>query len=136
MIRGASIAQTLELREAGERPPLQCLLDHLHSRQLLLLLDNFEQVAAAAPLLARLLSACPALRVLVTSRAALRIQGEHEFPVPPLALAPCAMASVPTPGSAGADLLDYAAAALFVQRAQAVRPGFQADGSNAPLSVR
>jgi predicted ATPase len=71
------IAQTLGAKED--------LAKHVGERELLLLLDNFEQVVEAAPELSKLLQACPNLRLLVTSREVLRIQGEVEFPVPPLA---------------------------------------------------
>src|SRR6266567_3098388 len=80
------IAQVLGLKEANEQPVLDLLKASLQDKRLLLLLDNFEQVLAAAPRLADLLADCPHLNILVTSRAVLHIRGEHEFPVPPLAL--------------------------------------------------
>ena len=79
-------AQALGLREAGDRSLLDQLKSHLHEKRTLLLLDNFEHLLAAAPLVAELLSASAGLKVLVTSRAAMRISGEHQFPVAPLAL--------------------------------------------------
>jgi NB-ARC domain len=82
----ATITKTLGLGEAGEQTPLGLLKVHLREKRLLMLLDNFEQVVDAAPLLAELIIACPRLKVLVTSRTALHIRGEQEFPVPPLAL--------------------------------------------------
>ncbi|HKF36419.1 MAG TPA: protein kinase, partial [Ktedonobacteraceae bacterium] len=81
-----TVAQTLGIKEAGEQPLLDLLQAHLRDKHLLLLLDNFEQVLAAAPGLSGLLANCPQLKILVSSRAVLHIRGEHEFPVPPLAL--------------------------------------------------
>src|SRR5436305_3560853 len=80
-----TIAKTLGLWEAGDQPLLSQLQAALHDRQLLLVLDNFEQVVPAAPSLADLLAGCPQFRILVTSRSALHLVGEYEFPVPPLA---------------------------------------------------
>lgn len=97
-----AIAQALGLREATGQAPQDLLKTSLREQQRLLLLDNFEQVAEAAPLIADLLSACPRLKILVTSRAALHLQGEHERPVAPLE--------------------QEAAVTLFLQRAQAVQP--------------
>ena len=92
---------------------------------MLLVLDNFEQVVAAAPLVAELLAACPHLKCLVTSRVVLRLSGEHEFPVPPLALPdPRHLPTVDT-------LSQYAAVELFIQRAVAVKPDFQVHNANA-----
>ena len=82
------------------------------------MLDNFEQVVAAAPLVAKLLSGCPQLGVLVTSRRPLRLRGEHEYPVPPLQVP-----DVQQPLDLTA-LSDTAAVALFVERASEVRPDF------------
>jgi predicted ATPase len=62
------------------------LKQHLRGKQMLVLLDNFEHLLAAVPKVADLMEACPGLRVLVTSRASLRLGGEHQFPVPPLPL--------------------------------------------------
>jgi predicted ATPase len=91
---------------------------------LLLILDNFEQVNAAAPSIGELLTAVPHLRVLVTSRSVLHIYGEYEFPVPPLAL--------PTSLHLSADeIAHFAAVTLFVERACAVNPQFRLDASNA-----
>jgi predicted ATPase len=121
----STIAQTLGVIEVGGRPNLQGLVEALCPRQMLLLLDNFEHVAAAAPMLATLVQACPAVTALVTSRAALRVRGEQEVPVWPLAL--------PDPGRppAIAELRRCAAVQLFVQRAQAVQPDFALTAENA-----
>jgi len=101
------------------------LKGYLRTRQLLLALDNFEQVLEAAGLLSQLLAAAPGLVVLVTSRAVLRLSGEHEFVVPPL--------PVPS-GDADPDpagLLRYASVALFAERAHAAAPGFELTAGNA-----
>ena len=81
-----AIAQALGMREASDRPAMQRLSEALHERRLLLILDNFEQVIEAAAELGVLLTACPRLSMLVTSRSRLRLSGEHVFPVLPLAL--------------------------------------------------
>ena len=106
-------------RRRGVRPARIFCKAYLQDKRLLLLLDNFEQVAAAAPRLANLLSGSPQLKILVTSRAVLHIHGEHEFPVPPLALPDLTH----LPGSE--SLFQYAAVALFLHCAQAARPDFQ-----------
>ncbi len=120
-----TIAQALGLRETGAHTPLEQLQAALEEQSLLLLLDNFEQVLAAAPGLSELLAACPRLRLLVTSRAALRLQGEHE----------CAVAPLPLPDlkhpPAHEALAQNAAVTLFTQRAQAIKPGFQVTEANA-----
>src|ERR1700730_13418640 len=82
------IVQTLGIREAGGQSPLEILKENLQSLRapMLLLLDNFEHLVQAAPTVAELLAMGPNLKIMVTSRAALHLYGEHEFPVPPLAL--------------------------------------------------
>jgi predicted ATPase len=92
---------------------------------LLLVLDNFEQVVAAAPQLSELLSACPHLKILVTSRAVLHLRGEHVFPVPPLALPD--LTQLPE----SETLSQVAAVALFLQRAWATKPDLQLTSPNA-----
>ena len=81
-----TIAQMLAIAERPGQPLIRTIADSLGGRTLLLVLDNFEQVLDAAPLLAELLTAAPLCRLLVTSRVALHLSGEHEFPVPPLNL--------------------------------------------------
>jgi predicted ATPase/class 3 adenylate cyclase len=121
----SEIARALGTRERGPRGPEEELIAHLESRALLLVLDNFEQVLEAAPVLARLLRACPALAILVTSRSALRLTGEQEFPVPPLEL--------PPPQARGAEELGRnESVALFVERARSVAPGFTITDGTAP----
>jgi class 3 adenylate cyclase/transcriptional regulator with XRE-family HTH domain len=121
-----TIAQTLDIKEIANQTLLSLLKTSLHWKQLLLLLDNFEQVIDAAVYVAELLAACPLLKVLVTSRAALHLRGEQEFAVPPLA--------VPEPKRLPdlATLSQYESVALFIQRAQAVKPEFQVTNVNAP----
>jgi predicted ATPase/DNA-binding CsgD family transcriptional regulator len=120
-----TLAQTFGLKETPGWLPLEHLKAFLRDRHLLLLLDNFEQVVAVAPLLVELLRACPEMKMLVTSRLRLRVSGEYIFPVQPLA--------VPDPKhlSENERLLEYAAVALFVQRAQAIKPDFQLTTGNA-----
>ncbi|HZO30125.1 MAG TPA: tetratricopeptide repeat protein [Chloroflexota bacterium] len=114
----ATIAKALGIQEAFDRPLLESLKQSLRDRHLLLVLDNFEQVLDAAPLVADLAAECPRLKLLVTSRATLRIYGEHTLPVPPLALPE--RSELPS----AEHLSQCASVRLFVERAQAVRPGF------------
>lgn len=122
-----TIARTLGLREAGSAPIAHVLREWLRTRQALLLLDNCEQVADAAPRVAELLEVCPGLRMLVTSRVPLHLRGEREYPVPPLALPPATLDSPPyQPAQPSPErLTQYAAVALFVARAQDALPSFQ-----------
>lgn len=121
----SAVAQALGLREIGERPLLELLEIHLRDKQVLLLLDNFEHLVAAASDLAVLLAAGPNLKLLVTSRVVLHLSGEQEYVVPPLAL-PDARSSD------GRELFTRCAAvALFVQRASSVQPNFQLTDENA-----
>ena len=121
----STIAQTLGLREAGDRPVVEGLVDYLQRRSLLLILDNFEQLLSAGPLVADLLAASPGLKVLVTSRAALKVRGEHELLVPPLALPD--LGRLP----ASDTLAHSPSVALFVERARAVRFTFKLTPENA-----
>jgi predicted ATPase/DNA-binding CsgD family transcriptional regulator len=120
-----ALAQALGIKEAGEQLPADLLQASLQDKRLLLLLDNFEQVTSVAPRLSVLLTGCPQLKILVTSRAVLHIRGEHEFPVPPLALPDLTH----PPGSEA--LSQYASVALFLQCAQAAMPDFQVTAANA-----
>src|ERR1700750_3000807 len=120
----AAIAAGLGLNPSAG-PLIADLESYLRPRRLLLVLDNFEQVTGAAPLLAELLGAAPGLVVLATSRTVLRLSGEHEFPVPPLPVPPAGAARDP------ADLQRYASVSLFVERAHAVAPGFELTDANA-----
>jgi predicted ATPase/serine/threonine protein kinase len=121
------IVQTLGIREAGGQSPLEILKENLQDSRrapMLLVLDNFEHLIQAAPTVAELLATGPNLKIIVTSRAALHVYGEREFPVPPLALPD----SRPMPP---VELLQYPAVALFVQRAIAVKPDFEVNRENA-----
>ncbi|HEX6777538.1 MAG TPA: LuxR C-terminal-related transcriptional regulator [Ktedonobacterales bacterium] len=118
-----AVAQALGL-QTGSRPIIQVLQAALRGSHLLLVLDNFEQVVQAGSVLTDLLISCSGVRMLVTSREPLHVDGEHEFPVPPL----------PLPGNAHEDvvkLADNPAVALFVQRVQAIQPDFQLTPTNA-----
>src|SRR5258708_6914664 len=119
-----TIAQTLGIKEGGGRPLLELLKASLQEKRLLLLLDNFEQVVAAAVWLSDILTACPHLKLLVTSRAVLHIRSEHEFPVSPLALPD--LEHLP----ADEALAQYTAVPLFLERARAARPDFQLTAAN------
>jgi predicted ATPase/class 3 adenylate cyclase len=112
-------------RSALAAEPRRHLLDLIAGRRLLIVLDNFEQVLAAAPLLPELLTAAPESRLLVTSRAPLRIAGEQELAIPPLALP--AVNGRPT----AASLQSFEAVELFVERAKAVKPDFMLTDGNA-----
>jgi predicted ATPase/class 3 adenylate cyclase len=122
----STIAQELGLADRGGRDPLARLTDHLRGRRALIILDNFEQVTAAAGVARTLIGACPSVDVLVTSRSALHVSGEREFPVPPL--------GVPDPRHLPdlATLSQFEAVALFIERARAVRPGFSVTNESAP----
>jgi predicted ATPase/class 3 adenylate cyclase len=118
----SAIAQTLGVSTNGEQGALAGSIDYLRARELLLLLDNFEHVIGAAGIVAELLSSCPRLKVLATSRIALNLMGEREFPVPPLP------APDPRRERSSEQLLRYPAIELFAQRASAVNPSFVMDG--------
>ena len=121
----AAIAQALGLREQGAVRLMDRVASFLFDRRMLLVLDNFEHVATAATVVAEVLAACPLLEVLATSRGSLRLSGEHEFPVAPLAL----------PDLERRYELDalgaYPGVELFLERARAVRPDFRLSEANA-----
>jgi len=122
----STIASAIGLPDTGGRPPRDRLVDHLRDREHLLFLDNFEQVTAAAPLVADLLREAPRLQVLVSSRIILRLSGEQEYPVPPLELPDG------TRGRLELEALSLnPAVELFVDRARAVRPDFALGAANA-----
>jgi predicted ATPase/DNA-binding XRE family transcriptional regulator len=121
-----TIAYALGLRDAGDETAPAVLARVLRPSPSLLILDNVEQVAAAATGLAELLAACPRLTVLVTSRTLLRVSGEHAFPVKPLSAPPAG----PLPLE---QLADYAAVHLFRDRARAAHPDFALDECNAAV---
>ena len=118
--------QTLYIQSSPDSSLVQSLIAYLRHKKLLLILDNFEQVTGAAKLIGELLEAAPGLKILVTSRAVLRLSGEHEFEVPPLNLP-------------GPDMVlnketaaQYDAVQLFVERARLVAPDFELTDENAP----
>lgn len=121
----ATLAQALGVHEAAGKALVASLETYLRDKQLLLVLDNVEQVVAAMPLIARLLAGAPRLKVLVTSRVALRLSGEHEYLVRPLALPE--LGALPSMEV----LLQCPAVALFCERAKAVRMDFALTPANA-----
>jgi predicted ATPase len=118
--------RAIGLREERDKPLLDDLKGQIRSERMLLLLDNFEQVTVAAPAMAELLRDCPELKLLITSREALRVRGESIFHVPPLALPEADVKHV----SVG-QLAQSEAVQLFVERAQAVKPDFRLTEENA-----
>jgi predicted ATPase len=120
-----TVAQVLGVRESEGRPLRACLVDYLSDRELLLVLDNCEHLLDAAPLVTELLAAAPRLAVLATSRAPLRVTGEHEYSVSPLA-SPPAKTRISVEAVAASPAVE-----LFCQRARAVRPDFALSDENA-----
>ncbi len=121
-----TIAEALGVPENPGRSAVEMLAEHLKERELLLVLDNYEQVTDAASVVADLLAASPGLTVLATSRIPLHIYGEHEFPVPPLVLPdPAALPDAEA-------VSQYEAVALFIDRARAAKPDFVVTDENAP----
>ena len=116
-----AIAQAIGGRDSGEAPLLDALAVALRERPLFLVLDNFEQVVAAAPMMVRLLGEAPAVSMLVTSRTLLRVSGERSFEVGPLRL--------PDP-SRRSEIASSPAVALFTERARAVKPNFEVGPDN------
>ena len=120
-----TVAHALGVREAGGRSLIEGLTAALRARHLLLILDNFEHVIDAAPIVADLLGIGSGLELLITSRMALRLQGEHQFPVSPLPLPDSTR--LPSQES----LATNAAVTLFVRRARQIRPTFALTTKNA-----
>lgn len=121
----ATVSATLGIPESTDRPQMDVLVKALRTRRLLLILDNCEHlVETCAHLAQTLLQACPSMSILATSREALRLRGEHEFPVQPLPLP--ALDRAPLAAIAQAEAVQ-----LFVARAQAARPSFTLDDTNA-----
>ncbi len=120
-----AVAAGLGARERAGQPVVEALAGALQDRSVLLVLDNFEHLASAAPFVTEALHACPGLTALVTSRARLRLTGEHAVPVEPLA-APAEHAD-----QSPDDLTIYPAVRLFIERAQAVTPRFALTATNA-----
>ena len=122
----SAIGHAIGIQDAGARPPEERLLEYLRDREALLVLDNFEQITDAAPLVGRLLTDAQRIKVIVTSRSPLHLSAEHEFPVPPLEL--------PDPQHLPSleSLSQYESVALFIARALSVKPDFEVTNENAP----
>jgi len=122
----AAIARNVGLNEKSDQSLLDALKEQLQGKRMLLLLDNFEQVTAAAVQVSDLLQYCPDLKLLVTSREALRVRGELLYPIPPLAIPEANLDRI------GAEqIAKFEAVQLFVERAQSVKPGFELTSENA-----
>jgi predicted ATPase/class 3 adenylate cyclase len=141
MLVTARVAAAVGVVEAATRPIAETLAEWLRDRRLLLVLDNFEQIADAAPMVTDMLRAAPDLKIIVTSRAPLRVSGEQEYPVPGLPAPPdltqlSGLDRMQLPAESRAmdpaSLSGYAAVRLFIERAVAVRPGFSVTNANAP----
>lgn len=118
-----AVVRALDLPASGSGSPLELLQSRLRDREILLILDNFEQVTEAAEGVVELLQHCPRVKVLVTSRETLRVRAEHVYPVPPL--------SLPDPRGDVNLIGESEAVQLFVDRVRAVRPTFVLDEGNA-----
>lgn len=123
----AAIMQTLGIKDPANQSIRECLLSYLNHKELLLVLDNFEQALAAAREIALLLAMAPGLKILVTSRTRLHLSGEHEFVLSPLRL-PDLKGSITVK-----ELVQFPAVSLFVQRAQAIKADFTLTAENAPI---
>jgi predicted ATPase len=125
-----AISQTLQLLDPKIEPSLDWLIEILRDRQILLLLDNFEHLQPGAPMVATMLASCPGMRIIVTSRASLRLYLEQQFLVPPLALPD--PSALPAEGPELVDALPaYAAVQLFLTRAHMAQPNFALTPENA-----
>jgi len=125
-----AISRALDVRESGGAASLQAWLV---GKRVLLLLDNFEQVIGAANAVADVLADHPGTRILVTSRAALHVRGEHEYPVPPLEIPVSAEGERAAELSELSDLAQNPSVALFIERARAIRPTFAVTRENLPI---
>ena len=121
-----TIAQTLGIKEEGSTPIIKRLQEHLQHKGMLLLLDNFEQVASAAPQVTALLQSAPGVQVITTSRVSMHLYGEHEYPVPPMLLPSKQEVQCPIE-----QLAKYEAIQLFIERARLVHPDFILTSDNA-----
>ena len=128
-----TLAQALGIRETSDAPLLQSLVASLRQRNLLLVLDNFEQIINAAPHIPPLLVGAPGVKILVTSREALHVSGEYEFPLTPLKLPESPSNTNEWAGNNGdliEDISQFASVQLFLQRAKAVLPAFKLNSEN------
>ena len=122
-----ALARALGLVDTAHQGLLESIIEHMGSREQLIIFDNFEHVVEAAPVLAEVLSRCPGISAMVTSQVVLRVSGEHAYQVPPLDVPADATSATPHQVDA------CAATALFVDRARAVRPEFRVDEESAPV---
>ncbi len=125
----SAIAQALRVKQGAGQSVAEAVEQYLRDKELLLVLDNFERLLEAGPPLVQLLAACPRLKVLVTSRVVLRLQGEHDYEVLPLRLPPAGDRSAPE------QLGRYEGIRLFMQRAQAANSRFVITTENAPAVI-
>jgi predicted ATPase len=123
----SKIAEQLGIREGGSQSLLESVRSFLRDKRMLLLLDNFEQVLEAAPMISGLLESTPQLSVLATSRALLNVRGEHEFQVPTLQL------PEPSSDKATEQLVSCESVRMFVERAKAINPRFELDSMTGPV---
>jgi predicted ATPase len=130
-----TLAESLNVRETADIPLLKSIAASLRQRNLLLVLDNFEQVISAAPHILSLLAGAPEVKILVTSREALHVSGEYEFPLLPLALPESLTSGPGLEENIPQTFSQYSSVQLFVQRAQAVQPAFGLTVENSPAIV-
>ncbi len=126
-----AVAVALGIPQEGTQSPADLVSERLRAAEVLLVLDNFEHLVDAGAFVARLLAECPSLKVMVTSRALLRLRGEHEFRVAPLATPARAEPAAADAARRAEPVTESAAVRLFVERAQDSRPGFTVDETNA-----
>jgi len=126
----SAIAGALCITEIGSRPVIEDVKEYLRQRELLLVLDNFEQVVSASQVVSDLIASSPQLKVLVTTREILHVYGEQEYPVPPLQLPPRVQSGSQRLPSLE-ELARYESVRLFVERARGVKPGFELAEDNA-----
>ena len=123
----SAVAQVTGAQIEPDRPAEETLVDALRGKELLLVLDNFEQVIEATPLISTLLGSCPKLKILLTTRRALRLTAEREYPVSPLA--------IPNATAEPNELERFDSVRLFADRARAVKPAFSLDDRNSQAVV-
>lgn len=128
----SEIAKSLGVKEAGGKSLIETLKKFLGEKHLLLVIDNFEQIVSAAPILGELLDAAPQLKMLATSRALLHLKSEREFVVPPLDL-PNAERNFSAIHSFKSEVEENESVKLFIERSRAVKPNFSLTEDNAPI---
>ena len=126
----SAIASTLDLKLTANQPPMEAVRDFLDGKHMLLVLDNFEQIIGAGSQVAELLTVCPNIQVVVTSRVALHVYGEQVYRVPPMLLPGKEVEATP---EGVAALSQWEAVDLFVQRVRLMRPDFTLDVQTAPV---